>query len=125
MKINPKELPEAIGAYSYSCTTQNMVYTSGILPLCKDGSMSEIIQEQVKQAFENLSVVLRNSGSNLNAVVKTTVYMTNLEDFAIMNEIYASYFGSNRPARSCIEVSKLPKGAQIEIEAVAQITFSH
>jgi 2-iminobutanoate/2-iminopropanoate deaminase len=77
------------------------------------------VKEQTRQVLENLKAVLESAGSDLSAVVKTTVYMTNLEEFSVMNQVYAEYFSDPYPARSCVEVKALPKGALVEIDVIA------
>jgi len=97
-----------------------MVYTSGQIPLTIDGEViGDDVAEQTKQVLENLSAVLEESGSNLNSVVKTMIFISDMNDFPIINEVYGEYFNEHLPARSCVEVSRLPKDVKVEIEAVA------
>lgn len=121
-EIATDKAPAAIGPYSQGIKIDNLVFTSGQLPI--DPATGEIvsggIEEQAKQAFENLKAVLEASGASLGDVIKTTVFLDNLGDFGTVNEIYGSYFKKPYPARSCYEVAKLPKGALIEVEAVAE-----
>lgn len=120
--ISTKNAPSAIGPYSQGVKVGNLVYTSGQIPLNPiDGSMPSSIEEQTKQSLENCTAILAEAGSSLENVIKTTVFLTDINDFAKMNEIYATYFSSNPPARSAIQVSKLPKDANIEIECIALI----
>ncbi|WP_303859815.1 RidA family protein [Alkalibaculum bacchi] len=118
--IHTKKAPEAIGPYSQAIIVGNLVFTSGQVPL--NPKTGEIVctdvEGQTKQALENIKNVLEAGGSDLDHVVKTTVYIQNMDDFNKVNEIYASYFTSVYPARSCVEVSKLPKGVLVEIEAI-------
>lgn len=118
--IFTKNAPAAIGPYSHAVVVNNMVYTSGQIPLTIDGEViGDDVAEQTKQVLENLSAVLEESGSNLNSVVKTTIFISDMNDFPIINEVYGEYFNAHLPARSCVEVSRLPKDVKVEIEAVA------
>lgn len=118
--IFTKNAPAAIGPYSHAVVVNNMVYTSGQIPLTIDGEViGDDVAEQTKQVLENLSAVLEESGSNLNSVVKTTIFISDMNDFPIINEVYGEYFNEQLPARSCVEVSRLPKDVKVEIEAVA------
>ncbi len=113
--------PQAIGPYSQAIITGNLVFCSGQIPL--DPATTEIvgesITEQTKRVFQNLSGLLEAAGSNLGQVVKTTVYLKNMSDFAAMNEEYARHFGDHRPARAAVEVARLPKDVLVEIDAIA------
>lgn len=118
--IFSKNAPVAIGPYSHAVVVNNMVYTSGQIPLTTDGEViGDDVAEQTKQVLENLSAVLEESGSNLNSVVKTVIFISDMNDFPIINEVYGEYFNEHLPARSCVEVSRLPKDVKVEIEAVA------
>lgn len=118
--IFSKNAPAAIGPYSHAVVVNNMVYTSGQIPLTIDGEViGDDVAEQTKQVLENLSAVLEESGSNLNSVVKTMIFISDMNDFPIINEVYGEYFNKHLPARSCVEVSRLPKDVKVEIEAVA------
>ncbi|WP_414042098.1 RidA family protein [Macrococcus animalis] len=118
--IFTKNAPAAIGPYSHAIVVNNMVYTSGQIPLTIDGEViSDDVAEQTKQVLVNLSAVLEESGSNLNSVVKTMIFISDMNDFPIINEVYGEYFKEHLPARSCVEVSRLPKDVKVEIEAVA------
>lgn len=118
--IFSKKAPAAIGPYSHAVVVNNMVYTSGQIPLTIDGEViGDDVAEQTKQVLENLSAVLEESGSNLNSVVKTMIFINDMNDFPIINEVYGQYFTDHLPARSCVEVSRLPKDVKVEIEAVA------
>lgn len=118
--IETQKAPAAIGPYSQAIKVGNLVYTSGQIPLVPSTGKIEAadIAGQTEQAIQNLSEVLKASGSDLNSVVKTTCFLSDINHFAAFNEIYARYF-TGKPARSCVEVSNLPKGALVEIEAVA------
>lgn len=118
--IFSKNAPAAIGPYSHAVVANNMVYTSGQIPLTINGEViGDDVAEQTKQVLENLSAVLEESGSNLNSVVKTMIFISDMNDFPIINEVYGEYFNEHLPARSCVEVSRLPKDVKVEIEAVA------
>ncbi len=120
-KITTEQAPRAIGPYSQAIKAGGMVFCSGQIPL--DPHTGEIvghgIEEQMRRALENLKVVLGAAGSSLEQVVKTTIYVKNMEDFPAVNKIYADYFTSDYPARSVVEVSRLPKDVLVEIEAIA------
>jgi len=115
--------PAAVGPYSQAVRHGNLLFVSGQIPLVPDtGQMVEgRIREQTHQVLHNLAAVVEAAGGSLADVVKTTMYMTNLSDFSIVNDIYATYFPESPPARATVEVSSLPKGALIEIDAVAVI----
>lgn len=113
--------PAAIGPYAQANIIGDLVITSGQIPIDPaTGNLVEgDIEAQTKQVFENLKAVLEAAGSGLDKIVKTTCFMDNMSDFAKMNEVYASFFSGDYPSRSAVEVAKLPKGALIEIEAIA------
>ncbi len=119
--IATENAPSAIGPYSQGIIVGNMVFVSGQLPIDpKTNSFaSDEIKGQTKQSFENAKAILEKAGLSLENVVKTTVFLKNLEDFAQMNEVYSSYFNEPYPARSAFEVSRLPKDALVEIEMIA------
>jgi 2-iminobutanoate/2-iminopropanoate deaminase len=121
--IQTEKAPKAIGPYSQAIATDNMVYTAGQIGLIP--STGELIEggveEQTRQVLSNLSGVLEAAGSSLANVVKTTVFLKDMGDFPKMNAIYTEFFGENPPARSTVAVAGLPKGASVEIEAVALI----
>jgi len=114
--------PAAIGPYSQAIVSGDLIFTSGQIPL--DPASGELvqgdIQAQTRQVFSNLREVLKEAGASLDDAVKVNVYMTDLKDFAALNEVYATFFTQPYPARSCVEVSNLPKGAQVEIEIIAR-----
>lgn len=121
--ISTAKAPAAIGPYSQAVKLGNMIYTSGMLPLVPE-TMQIVegdIQQQSRQALDNLKTLLESVNSSLDKVVKTTVFIKNMNDFPKINEVYAEYFTSKQPARSCVEVARLPKDAQIEIEVIAYI----
>ena len=119
--IRTPEAPAAVGPYSQAIATGQFLFTAGQIPLLP--ATGELIEggipEQTTQVLENLSAVLRANSMQLSDVVKTTVFLTDLADFAAMNRIYESYFQDPAPARSTVQVAALPKGACVEIEAVA------
>lgn len=118
--INTDKAPAAVGPYSQALATDSLVYTSGQLPL-KDGAMPEGIKEQAAQCLENLKAVLAEAGTGMDKVLKVTVYLAEIADFAAVNEVYAQYFAQPFPARSAFAVKALPLGAKVEIEAVAML----
>jgi len=112
--------PAAIGPYSQAITTGNLIFCSGQIALTPAGVFLEgTAAEQTKQVLENLREVLKAANVDFSKVVKTTIYLKSMEDFAAVNEVYAEFFGEWKPARATIEVSNLPKNALVEIEAVA------
>jgi 2-iminobutanoate/2-iminopropanoate deaminase len=119
--IATESAPKAIGPYSQAISVNGMVYCSGQIPLDPaTGALVEGgIEAQTHQVLKNLGAVLKATGSDLKNVVKTTVFLQSMNDFAAMNAIYATYFTENPPARATVEVAKLPKGAIVEIEAIA------
>ena len=121
-EIKTNSAPAAIGPYSQAIVAGNMVYTSGQIPVDPaTGIIPDGIEAQAKRVFENIKNLLVASGSDIQSVVKTTVFIKNMEDFATVNEVYASYFCEPYPARSCVEVAALPKGVLLEVEAIAGV----
>lgn len=120
--INTNKAPEALGPYSHAMVVNNLVFTSGQIPLDTEGNIvSSDVKEQTKQVLENLSVVLKEAGSDLNSVVKATIFISDMNEFQQINEVYGSYFNEHQPARSCVEVSRLPKDVKVEIELVGKV----
>lgn len=121
--ISTDKAPKAIGPYSQGIAASGFLFLSGQVPL--DPGTGQLVQgtvqEEVTRILDNLKAVLEAGGSGLQRVVRTTVYLTSLEDFAAMNEVYARYFGDHRPARSTVQVSALPRGARVEIDAIASL----
>lgn len=118
--INAPKAPAAVGPYVHAVEAGNMVFTSGQLGLIPEtGLLPEGIEAQTHQALKNLGAVLEAVGLGYQDVVRTMVFLDNMDDFAVVNGIYAEYFTGEAPARSCVEVARLPKGGLIEIEAIA------
>ena len=119
--ISTSDAPAAVGAYSQATTDGTLVFTAGQIPLTSDGTHleDEPIDVQTRQCLENVKAILEEEGVSMQNVLKVTVYLDDIEDFEMMNEAYAEYFQDNPPARSAVGVDALPKGAAIEIEAVA------
>lgn len=119
--VHTDDAPPAAGAYSQATTTDDLVFTAGQIALTPEGgSMAdEPVAVQTERALDNLAAVLEEAGSSLDNVLKTTVYLADIEDFEEMNETYAGYFGADPPARSAVQAGALPLGMAVEIEAVA------
>ena len=119
--ISTDKAPQAIGPYSQAIEFNNMIFTSGVIPVNPETNelVTGTIEVQAEQAIKNLAALLKESGSSTDNVIKTTVFIKDMNDFAKVNEIYASYFTKDCPARSCVEVARLPKDVLIEIEAIA------
>lgn len=118
--IKTDKAPAAIGPYSQAIECNGMVYTSGVIPVVPaTGEIPAGVEAQAEQALTNLSEVLKAAGSSLENVIKTTVFIKEMNDFGKINEIYAKYFTGDFPCRSCVEVARLPKDVLIEIEAIA------
>ncbi len=121
VKIESGNAPKAIGPYSQAVLVDDTLYVSGNIPVNPaTGDVADGIVNQSKQVFENMKAVLNEAGMGFENVVKTTAFLTDLSNFATFNEIYASYFVAPYPARSCVEVSKLPKNALVEVECIAK-----
>lgn len=120
--ISTLKAPAAIGPYSQGMKIGDLVFTSGQLPInMESGEIAVEVKDATKQSLENVKAVLEAAGSSLDKVIKVTVFIKDMNDFAQVNEVYATYFVENPPARSCVEVARLPKDAVIEIEAIATI----
>ena len=118
--ISTNKAPGAIGPYSQAIKAGDALYVSGQIPVNPEtGAIGETIEEQAAQSLTNLKNILEANGMTTDNVVKTTVFITDLNDFAKVNEIYAKFFYAPFPARSCIEISKIPQGCKIEIECIA------
>ena len=120
--LSTPNAPAAIGPYSQGMRAGNLVITSGQIPVDpKTGLIPEGIEAQTKQAMENVLAVLAEAGATADNIIKTTVFLKNMDDFAAMNGVYASFFTADPPARSAVEVARLPKDCPIEIEAIAVV----
>jgi reactive intermediate/imine deaminase len=119
--VETDEAPAAVGAYSQATTNGSLLFTAGQIPFTPDGESlaDEPTDVQTRQCLENVTAVLEEEGLTAEDVLKTTVYLADIEDFDAMNDAYAEYFLDNPPARSALEVGALPKGVAVEIEAVA------
>ena len=120
-KVETKMAPAAIGPYSQATEVGNLIFTSGQIPLNPETGVLEgsDIKEQTHRVCKNLKAVLEASGTSLKKAVKTTCFLSNMDDFAKFNEVYAEYF-TEKPARSCVAVKELPKGALVEVEVIAE-----
>ncbi|RHW31751.1 RidA family protein [Lysinibacillus yapensis] len=120
--VSTTNAPAAIGPYAQGIVVNGIFYSSGQIPLTASGELVEgDIVAQTNQVFENLKAVLAEAGSSLEKVVKTTVFLGDMNDFGAMNEVYASHFGDHKPARSAVEVARLPKDVKVEIEVIAVV----
>lgn len=120
--ISTDKAPSAIGPYSQAIEAGGFIFTSGVIPVNpQTGEIKESIEEQARQAFTNLCNLIEASGSYVSQVVKTTVFIKDMEDFTKINEIYAEFFKEPFPARSCVEVARLPKDVKLEIEAIVAV----
>ncbi len=121
--VNTSKAPAAIGPYSQAVKVGNLIYTSGQIPINPStGTIVEGgIKEQTRQSLQNVKAVLEEAGLTMDNVIKTTVFMADMNDFADMNAVYAEFFSSPYPARSAVAVKTLPKGAMVEIEVVAEV----
>ena len=120
--ISTDKAPQAIGPYSQAIEVNGMVFTSGVIPInpATGELVTGTIEEQANQAIGNLAALLEAAGTSTDKVIKTTVFIKDINDFGKVNEIYAKYFTKDFPARSCVEVARLPKDVLIEIEAIAE-----
>lgn len=118
--IYTKNAPEAVGPYSQGVVLENLIFTSGQLPV--DMSTGELVKNDIKRetslCLQNLNAVLNEEGTSLDKAIKLTIFITDMNDFPQINEAYAEFFQEHKPARSCVQVSRLPKDARIEIEAI-------
>ncbi|WP_456456917.1 RidA family protein [Nitratifractor sp.] len=123
--IATDKAPQAIGPYSQAILVDGMLYSSGQIALTPEGELIEgDVAAQTRQVLHNLSAVLAAAGGSLNDVVKTTIFLADMEDFATVNDVYAEFFGTHRPARSTVAVKTLPKNVQVEIDCIARIGAS-
>ncbi|NQD68960.1 RidA family protein [Bacillus haikouensis] len=120
--VSTNQAPAAIGPYSQGIIVNNLFYSSGQIPLTAEGAMIEgDVAAQTRQVFQNLQAVLKEAGASLETVVKATVFIKDMNDFSNINEVYGEYFHTHKPARSCVEVARLPKDALVEIEVIALV----
>ena len=121
-EVKTNNAPAAIGPYSQAIISGNTVFASGQIPVNPaNGEIPEGVEAQTNQAFTNVKNLLEAAGTSIDKVIKTTVFIQNMDDFGKINEIYASYFTEPFPARSCVEVAQLPKGVLLEVEAIAEL----
>ena len=118
--ISTDRAPGAIGPYSQAIEINNMVFTSGVIPVDPaTGAVADTVEEQSEQAFTNLCNLVEDSGSKVENIVKTTVFIKEMNDFGTINYVYKDFFTADFPARSCVEVARLPKDVLLEVEAIA------
>lgn len=121
-EINSKNVAKAIGPYSHAVKHDNMLFTSGQLPLNVEGEVvSDDVKEQADQVLKNVESILKEVGMDFNNVLKATIYIKDMNDFQTINEVYETYVSGKLPARSCVEVSRLPKDVKVEIDVIASI----
>lgn len=122
-QVQTDDAPQAIGPYSQAIISGDLVYTAGQIAI--DPSTKEVVEggvaEQTERVMHNLRAILEAAGSSLGSVVKTTVFLSDMGDFAAMNEVYARHFGNHKPARSTVQAARLPKDVMVEIEAIARV----
>lgn len=121
--ISTEKAPAALGPYSQAVKAGNMLFVSGQIPFVPETMelVSEDVQKQAAQSLENIKAILEAAGSSFDDVVKSSVFIKDMNDFAAINEVYAQYFGDNKPARACVEVARLPKDVKVEIEVIAYL----
>lgn len=120
--VSTEKAPAAIGPYSQAIISGGLVYTSGQIPIIPEtGELAAGLEAQANQVFKNLTELLKAAGSDISKVIKTTVFIKHMDDFAAINAIYAQYFTQPFPARSCVEVARLPKDVLIECEVIAEV----
>lgn len=121
--IQTNNAPQAIGPYSQAVMANGTLYVSGQIPVvpATGAIISDKVEDQARQVMENVKAVVEAAGLTLDNVVKTTVFIKNMDDFAVINGIYSEYFKENCPARACVEVARLPKDVLIEMEAIAVV----
>lgn len=120
--IHSSKAPEALGPYSHAVVVNDLVYTSGQIPLNEFNELvSDEVQVQTRQVLENLKAVLQEAGADIDSVIKANIFIKDMNDFQKINEVYGLYFDAHKPARSCVEVARLPKDVKVEIEVIAQV----
>ena len=121
-KISTEKSPSAIGPYSQGIISGNLIFVSGQIPYDTNGELiSNEIQEQTRQCLKNISYILQEAGSGLDKVIKSTIYLTNMDDLPKVNEVYVEFFAEPYPSRSCVEVNRLPRDVKIMIEVIAEL----
>ena len=121
-EIKTNNAPAAIGPYSQGITAGGLLFTSGQIPINpKTGEIPGGVEAQTRQALTNVSNIVKEAGADMSKVIKTTVFIKNMEDFAKINEVYAEFFEKPYPARSCVEVARLPKDVLLEVEAIVEL----
>ena len=119
--ISTQNAPAAIGPYSQAVEWNGMIFSSGMIPVNpQTGEIPEDVEQQARQVFTNLSNLLMAAGTSMDKVIKTTVFIKDMNDFAAINQIYQEFFNGDFPARSCVEVARLPKDVKIEMEVIAE-----
>ena len=120
--VSTEQAPKALGPYSQAIKSGGFIFCSGQIPIdpAANAVVATTIEDQTRQAITNLGNVLKAAGSSLAKVVKTTVFISDMNDFAALNGVYAELFGDTKPARSCVQVARLPKDVKLEIEAIAE-----
>lgn len=119
-KISTQKSPAAIGPYSQAIKTGNLIFTSGQIPFTAEGKLvSADVKEQTLQSLQNLKNILEKAGTGMDNIIKCTVFISDMDQFAQVNEVYQQFFNEPYPARSCVEVARLPKDVKVEIEAIA------
>lgn len=120
--VHSAKAPAVVGPYSHAAVVGDLIFCSGQIGIDpKSGELAEGVEAQMRLVLENLAHVLEAAGSDRNQVAKTTIFLVRMEDYALVNELYADFFGEHKPARSTVAVTALPKGAQVEIECVARL----
>ena len=120
--VHTNNAPAAIGPYSQGIIVGGMLYTSGQIPVDPStGKIADTVEAQAEQVFKNLSEIIKTAGADMSKVVKTTVFIKNMDNFAKINEVYAKFFTEPYPARSCVEVARLPKDVMLEAEAIVEL----
>ena len=120
--IHTEQAPAAVGPYVQAVKVGGMIYCSGQLGLNpEDGTLAEGVEAQAHQSLKNLGAVLKAAGSDYGKIIKTSIFLADIGDFAVVNEVYKTYFDGEFPARSCVEVANLPKGGLVEIECIAEV----
>lgn len=120
--VSTKKAPGAIGPYSQAIKVGEFVFTSGQLPMDPEsGELINDIKKATARSLDSVKAILEEAGSSMENIIKTTIFVKDLDDFAAVNEVYGTYFGDEPPARSCVQVAKIPKDSKVEIEAIAKL----